>query len=226
MKAALPPDQRALLTAVSGQTELLNSAANEIIDLHQIMQKKFRKVAIKFDPSELAFECAEAITFSVIYSPIEIVVCCQPSVPKFIRGDARFIVIMIMFLELKACAHAYILKWVSLLFFLLAFFRATSHRRLKQIILNLAWNAVKSTTVGFVRINVSASSADAKPPSEAVTLHIAVVDSGRGIAASDLSMLFQSWQQINPANELSENVRVSIFQLHLLHRFGSICNGG
>jgi signal transduction histidine kinase len=90
------------------------------------------------------------------------------------------------------------------------------HRRLKQIILNLAWNAVKFTDAGFVRINVSAISADAVPPSSAVTLHIAVVDSGRGIAASDLAMLFQSWQQINPTNELSENVRVRIFQLNLL----------
>ncbi len=106
MKAALPPDLRALLTVVSGQTELLNSAANEIIDLHQIMQKKFQKVAIKFDPSELAFECAEAITFSVIYSLIEIIVCCDPSVPKFIRGDARYSIIMNMVSELKICAHA------------------------------------------------------------------------------------------------------------------------
>lgn len=90
MRSKLAPDQRALLAVVSGQTELLNAAANEIIDLHQVMQQKFQKVAIKFNPSELAFECAEAITFSVIYSPIEIVVCCDPSVPQSVRGDARY----------------------------------------------------------------------------------------------------------------------------------------
>ena len=97
LKAKLPPDQRALLAVVSGQTELLNAAANEIIDLHQIMQQKFQNVAIQFDPSELAFECAEAITFNVIYSPIEIVVCCDPSVPKFVRGDARYIYSTMLF---------------------------------------------------------------------------------------------------------------------------------
>ncbi|HEX6882187.1 MAG TPA: ATP-binding protein [Planctomycetota bacterium] len=61
--------------------------------------------------------------------------------------------------------------------------------RLKQILLNLAGNAIKFTARGSVRIRVRACAADA--------LELVVQDTGSGIPAEAMERLFQPFTQVN-----------------------------
>jgi CheY-like chemotaxis protein len=63
--------------------------------------------------------------------------------------------------------------------------------RLRQVLFNLVGNALKFTSEGSVRLT-----AEARPKSEdAVWLHVAVRDSGLGIAPDHLPMLFERFAQ-------------------------------
>ena len=65
--------------------------------------------------------------------------------------------------------------------------------RIKQILLNLANNAVKFTSQGKVIIRMES---DKTKPDE-VSLHICVEDTGIGIKKEDMDKLFQSFQQLD-----------------------------
>ncbi len=65
--------------------------------------------------------------------------------------------------------------------------------RIRQILINLANNAVKFTNQGFVRISVSFD----KLGDDRIMLKISVTDSGIGIKEEDLSKLFESFQQLD-----------------------------
>jgi len=65
--------------------------------------------------------------------------------------------------------------------------------RLRQILTNLLSNAVKFTHQGEVFASVSCEAVDG----DAVRLHIAVEDTGIGIAADQMSRLFQSFSQVD-----------------------------
>ncbi|WP_284616151.1 ATP-binding protein [Aquabacterium humicola] len=70
-------------------------------------------------------------------------------------------------------------------------------RRLRQVLLNLLGNAAKFTDAGRVRLQVhaeTAAAADGEPP--AMALRFEVHDSGIGIGAADLALLFQPFQQV------------------------------
>jgi len=60
-------------------------------------------------------------------------------------------------------------------------------RKIKQILLNLVGNAFKFTPRGTITISVS------KPDSE--TLHLDVIDTGPGIDAKDIDLLFEAFKQ-------------------------------
>lgn len=64
-------------------------------------------------------------------------------------------------------------------------------RRLQQIVLNLVQNAIKFTDHGKVEVNVSLDAASDPP-----RLNIAVTDTGMGIRADDLTLLFQPFRQL------------------------------
>lgn len=63
--------------------------------------------------------------------------------------------------------------------------------RLRQVLVNLLGNAVKFTSVGTVKLEVSATPAEAGH----VTLHFSVSDSGIGIASEKLGRLFEPFHQ-------------------------------
>jgi len=65
--------------------------------------------------------------------------------------------------------------------------------RLRQVLINLLGNAVKFTDAGSVALTVSTSPALGK----AHCLHFAVMDTGIGIPMSQLSVLFQSFSQVD-----------------------------
>jgi PAS domain S-box-containing protein len=65
--------------------------------------------------------------------------------------------------------------------------------RLRQVLMNLVGNAVKFTERGFVRVALSARPAE----TGWLMLHVAVSDSGIGIAPEHLPRLFQEFSQID-----------------------------
>ena len=67
--------------------------------------------------------------------------------------------------------------------------------RVRQVLVNLLSNAVKFTHQGEVFVNVDSETIDA----ETQRLHFAVKDTGIGIAADQLPLLFQSFTQVDPS---------------------------
>ena len=65
--------------------------------------------------------------------------------------------------------------------------------KIRQIIINLANNAIKFTDEGFVRIKVSGT----KTADHEIALRVEVKDSGQGIKEEDLKRLFSSFQQVD-----------------------------
>lgn len=65
------------------------------------------------------------------------------------------------------------------------------HVRVRQVLLNLASNAVKFTAEGEVRIRVGTTLVEAGE----VELHVEVVDTGIGVSAADQPRLFESFSQ-------------------------------
>lgn len=70
-------------------------------------------------------------------------------------------------------------------------------KRLKQILFNLANNAVKFTSRGGIQIQVKLGAAPSTEDKEYVLLHIAVEDSGIGISSDALENLFQRFNQVH-----------------------------
>jgi signal transduction histidine kinase len=68
--------------------------------------------------------------------------------------------------------------------------------RLRQVLLNLAFNAVKFTNSGEIQINCSI--VETKP--ESITLRFEVKDTGIGIAPEDQSRLFEPFEQLGGAS--------------------------
>lgn len=65
--------------------------------------------------------------------------------------------------------------------------------RIKQVLVNLANNAVKFTDSGNVNVKVDFLQA----AEDTIELYIAVTDTGRGIREGDMTKLFQSFQQLD-----------------------------
>ncbi len=68
--------------------------------------------------------------------------------------------------------------------------------RLKQILNNLAGNALKFTAQGEVRIEVSMGQRDKSALPEGFVIQVAVADTGLGIAADKLPKLFGDYEQV------------------------------
>ncbi len=68
--------------------------------------------------------------------------------------------------------------------------------RLRQVLLNLAGNALKFTETGEVLVEVTPGAAD-EPPE---TIRFTVRDTGPGISPADQARLFQPFSQLDPSN--------------------------
>lgn len=91
--------------------------------------------------------------------------------------------------------------------------------RIKQIIVNLANNAVKFTKRGMVKLTVSSK----KHSEDRIDLNISVQDTGMGIKKADLSRLFQSFQQLD--SKRNRNIEGTGLGLAISKRLVSLMNG-
>lgn len=66
-------------------------------------------------------------------------------------------------------------------------------KRIRQVLINVANNAIKFTEKGFVRVTVAVE----KLAEKEATLKFSIEDSGQGIKAEDLDKLFDAYQQVD-----------------------------
>ena len=71
----------------------------------------------------------------------------------------------------------------------------TDHRHVRQILLNLASNAIKFTERGSVTLVARRGDPSAGPP----MVHMAVEDTGIGISPDDLERIFEEFEQVRPS---------------------------
>lgn len=74
-------------------------------------------------------------------------------------------------------------------------------KRLRQIILNLAGNALKFTQSGHVTVRVSRNMQVISVPEKRVGLRFEIIDSGMGMSADTCSKLFQSFTQADSSTQ-------------------------
>ena len=91
--------------------------------------------------------------------------------------------------------------------------------RIRQVLINLANNAVKFTNQGFVRITVDFEPIDG----QRIMLKISVTDSGIGIKEEDLSKIFESFQQVD--SKRNRNVEGTGLGLAISQRLVYLMNG-
>ena len=65
--------------------------------------------------------------------------------------------------------------------------------RLRQVLLNLAWNAVKFTSAGFIKLNLDLADRTKEPP----TYRFSVVDSGVGIPSDKQGDIFAEFETLD-----------------------------
>jgi PAS domain S-box-containing protein len=91
----------------------------------------------------------------------------------------------------------------------------SDRRRVKQILLNIAGNAVKFTDRGSIRIEAKTRASQ--------DLEITIADTGIGIKEEDLGRLFQPFQQIDTA--LTKKFDGTGLGLHISQKLASIMGG-
>ncbi len=96
----------------------------------------------------------------------------------------------------------------------------TDPTRLRQILINLLGNAVKFTESGGVRLEAELKDADSPAP----RLEIAVADTGIGIAAGIVPLLFQPFSQADASS--SRRFGGTGLGLSLSHRLAGMLGGG
>ncbi|MBD5529099.1 MAG: response regulator [Lachnospiraceae bacterium] len=91
--------------------------------------------------------------------------------------------------------------------------------RIKQIMINLANNAIKFTKMGNVHLQISFR----KTRRDMLYLRIAVSDTGSGIQKSDMDKLFKSFQQLD--SKRNRNIEGSGLGLAICKQLVSLMNG-
>lgn len=91
--------------------------------------------------------------------------------------------------------------------------------RIKQVIVNLANNAVKFTKEGKVEVRVSFE----KKSADLIDLHIAVEDTGIGIKKAELEQLFQSFHQLD--SKRNRNIEGTGLGLAISKRLVTLMHG-
>jgi signal transduction histidine kinase/CheY-like chemotaxis protein/HPt (histidine-containing phosphotransfer) domain-containing protein len=162
----LRPEQREFLEAVKSSGDALLGVINDVLDFSKIEAGKLDLDVEDFDPRACVSGALQTVAVRAHQKGLELNLDVRPDVPDVLAGDAG---------------------------------------RLRQVLLNLVSNAVKFTDAGEVTVRVEVESHDAPQPSEpaaqaaagsrAVTLHCAVTDTGIGIPADKLALIFEPFTQ-------------------------------
>ncbi len=84
----------------------------------------------------------------------------------------------------------------------------TDEKRLRQVLINLIGNAIKFTDKGSVTLKVEI--VEAKSDSNLSTIKFQVEDTGVGISATDLSKLFQAFEQVGDRKRQAEGTGLGL----------------
>lgn len=93
------------------------------------------------------------------------------------------------------------------------------NNRIKQVVMNLANNAVKFTKEGQVTVKITSTQKSERE----VILHFSVSDTGIGIKEEDLGKLFQSFQQVD--SKRNRNIEGSGLGLAISKQLVTLMNG-
>ena len=96
----------------------------------------------------------------------------------------------------------------------------TDEGKLRQVLINLLGNAVKFTTAGCIELGVAPASATAAP--DGCRLRFVVQDTGVGIAADDLPIIFEPFVQVGRDHRLQEGTGLG---LPISRRFARLLGG-
>ena len=172
----LDNEQRRYAEIVRASAESLLSLINDILDFSKIEAKKLDIETMNFDLSSMLDDFAATLAFKAHDKGLELICAPDLNVPTLLRGDPG---------------------------------------RLRQILTNLVGNAIKFTFVGEVAVRVSLieeSSGDrgqeageqetgeqetGEQDGETVLLRFSVRDTGIGIPADKISLLFDKFTQVD-----------------------------
>jgi PAS domain S-box-containing protein len=178
LETPLSAEQRDCVDTIRASSDALLSVINDILDFSKI---ESGRMELKLHPFDLAGCIEDALDLFAVQAAakkIDLAYCIEPGVPAWIVGDVA---------------------------------------RLRQVMVNLLNNAVKFTPHGFVSVEVRR--AELPPPSpprdstavpvqpnpaiaapESCLIEIGVRDTGIGIPAKKVSVLFKPFSQIDSSN--------------------------
>lgn len=195
----LPLDTREYLGIIHRSGEYLLRLISEILDLAKIESGKIRLEEATFDLPNLLTSLKGMLRFQAEAKGLDLIFDLDPTIPQVVYADEG---------------------------------------KLRQILLNLLGNATKFTTSGYVRLQVKYE-ADYKwpapsteenqddlsslpqPSTRSPVLMMIVEDTGPGIAASELSMLFQPFTQAAAGRQLKQGTGLGLsISKQLIHCMG------
>ena len=163
----LTAEQRHYAEIVKSSGEALLTLLNDILDFSKMEAGKLDLELLDFDLLSLLDDFAESLAVSAEVKGLELIASTAPDVPQWLHG---------------------------------------SPGRLRQILTNLVGNAIKFTTRGDVQIAVTVAEktpaagetgAGAEAGAGAVLLRFAVRDTGVGIPADKIGVLFTKFTQVD-----------------------------
>lgn len=181
--ANMSHELRTPLNAIIGYAQLLRSdnlSAGQLSAVQTINQSGEHLLAMITDLLDLSK--VEAGRLELLAAPFDVRACVE-HVAQMIRlraeeKDLRFIV------EVSDDVPHHLVG---------------DHKRIRQVLINLLGNAIKFTTVGEVRLEVSTVSRDGGD----VRLRFDVLDTGGGIRSDQLDLIFRPFEQVGSATERS-----------------------
>jgi len=183
LRLDVPARAREYLRQVKSAGSSLLAIINDILDFSKIESGKLAIVPAEYDLAALIADLSSLVKVRIGQKPVELRICIDPGLPRLLYGDDI---------------------------------------RIKQILLNLAGNSAKFTESGYIAVVITRGTPDLIPaagpsaeelsqvqttaaPGEpslsapSIVLSFSVEDTGIGMKPEDLGKLFQSFSQVNMA---------------------------
>jgi PAS domain S-box-containing protein len=192
--AALSDDARENLEIIHHSGEHLLSLINNVLDLSKIEAGHMTLQPTNIDLYRLLAELEDMFVYRAERKHVYLSFEREPAVPQYIRADAS---------------------------------------KLRQVLINLLGNAVKFTERGGVTVRIlnvgcelsdvqSPQAIDSKRPSPVVNLTFEIADTGPGVAADDVDVLFEAFAQTHTGRQAQEGTGLG---LTICQRFVELMGG-